>query len=137
MSYKVRTKVITRHTPFGPKRVRVAMGAYSDIPAQSPTGSCGPDQKYDPSFVFAQGMAPGQCVTEAQYNAYHGSSSGSSSSSGGGSFWDNLTAGLASALKPTGQTNTPVIVQGGGIGTGTMLAIGGGVVLLAVLLTRK
>lgn len=132
MGYKRTTKTVVKHTPFGPRVARVAMGAYSDLPAQGPSGSCGPDQKYDPSFVFMPGMAPGQCVNKAQYDAYH---AGQSSSSG--SFFDNLMSGLATAFKP-GTPAAPVVVQGGGgIGTGTAVAIGAGVLGLAFLLTRK
>jgi len=134
MGYKRTTKTVVKHTPFGPRVARVSMGAYSDLPANSPSGSCGPDQKYDPSFVFMPGMAPGQCVNQAQYDAYH---QGQSSSSSSGSFWSNLASGLASAFKP-GAPAAPVVVQsGGGIGTGTAVAIGAGVLGLAFLLTRK
>lgn len=134
MAYKrIRTRTITKRTPFGPQRFRVAMGAYSDLPAQGPSGDCGADQKYDPSFVFAAGMAPGQCVNQSQYNAYH---AGQSSSSSGGGFFDNLAAGFASVFKPASPV-APVMVQGGGIGTGTALAIGGGALLLVILMTRK
>lgn len=133
MSYK-RTRTIVQHTPRGPRIVRQAMGAYSDLPAQGPAGDCGADQKYDPSFVFMPGMAPGQCVNQSQYDAYH---AGQSTSSSGGGFLDSFAAGLASIFKPGAAPAAPVVVQGGGIGTGTALAIGGGALLLVVLLTRK
>ena len=131
MAYK---RVVSKSGPYGHgrrvARMAMGMGAWSDLQQ----GNCGSDQKYDPQFVFP-GLPPGQCVNQDQYNTYHASNPAPSS---GGSFWDSLTAGLASALKPVGTQQTPVIVQGGGgIGTGTALAIGGGALALVYLLTRK
>ncbi len=54
------------------------------------------------------------------------------SSSGGGSIWD----AIAGALSPHPPTTT-VIAPRPGMSTTTMIAIGGGIVLLAVVLSRR
>lgn len=60
----------------------------------------------------------------------------SASSSSGGGFWDSVTKALTNTLAPTPP---PVIAapQSGGLSTGTIVAIAGGALVLAIVLARR
>lgn len=143
MAYFLRSRPPVRTMPR--KRGLLGMGDFSDTtqcseiplgdPYRKPGNYCATPDGGTTTFN-ADGStyrAPGYTVDPDPAHPA-GSSSGSSSSSAGG-IMDSITRILTGAIAPPQPT---VIVPGaGGMSTGTMVALAGGAVLLAILLSRR
>ena len=118
-----RTRMVKRR-----RGVLSGLGAASD---------CGAGQVWNPDYVF-NGLPPGQCVTQAQSDAWYAANPKTSGSSGG-SVADDIASSLSSLSKIFGTTQTPQAPMAVSTGPSTMeiVAIAGAGLLGIYLLTRK
>lgn len=130
--------------PRPPSRALLGLGGFSDStqcseiplgdPYRKPGNYCATPDGGITTFN-ADGStyrAPGYAVDP---DPAHPVGSGGGSSSGG-SILDSLTRAITGALTPTPTVIVPG-ATGGGMSTGTLVALAGGAVLVAVLLSRR
>lgn len=142
MAYFKRPRLPSRVMPR--RRALMGMGDFSDAdqcstiplgdPYRKPGNYCATPDGGTTTFNSdgSTYRAPGYSVDP---DPAHPAGSAASSSSGGGSILDSITRAITGAIAPP----TTVIVPGAstGMSTGTMLALAGGAVLIAVMLARR